>query len=302
MPRDSKSLKPRTKLQSFYQLTKPGIVYGNAMHILATALFAAAASGFKPIPIAGTLVGVSLIIASACVVNCIMDRFADAKMDRTKKRPLPRGEVSVRAAIVYSLILAAIGVVVILYTANWVVLAAALACHLTYTALYGFVKRRSWVSTMVGTIPGTLPAVAGYAAIDPTMPLAAWLLALLILVWQLPHFYALALYRRDDYAKSGFPMISVVKSRRTVTNHIIVTALLYGVIATSLLLYAPIHEVPGIILFGSAAAWVAYVLTAKQRGSDAWARKVFGTSLYMPIAILVAGIVALALSVVYNVQ
>lgn len=295
MPKDSKHTTPRTRVQSFYQLAKPGIVYGNAMHILATALFAAAASGMNWLAVAGALVGVSLVIGSACVVNCIMDRFADAKMERTKHRPLPRGEVSVRAAVWYAILLAAVGVVVIALTTNWVVMTAALACHFTYTVVYGYVKRHSWVSTMVGTIPGTLPAVAGYAAIDPTMPLGAWLLALLILVWQLPHFYALSLYRRDDYAKSGFPMISVVKSRKTVTTHIIVTALLYGVVATSLLLYAPIHVVPGGILFGSAAAWVVYVLVAKQRGSDAWARKVFGTSLYMPMAILLAGITAVAL-------
>ena len=295
MRRDSKHNTPRTRAQSFYQLAKPGIVYGNAMHILAAALFAAAASGFSWLPIAGALVGVSLVIASACVVNCITDRFADAKMERTKNRPLPRGELSVRAAVWYALILAAAGVAVIVLTTNWVVLAAALACHVTYTVVYGYAKRRSWVGTMVGTIPGTLPAVAGYAAIDPTMPLGAWLLALLILVWQLPHFYALSMYRRDDYAKSGFPMISVVKSRETVTKHIIITALLYGVVATAILLYAPIHAVPGMILFGSAAAWVVYVLTAKQRGSDTWARKVFGTSLYMPMAILLAGITAVAL-------
>lgn len=297
MPKDSSAKPaPRTRIQSFYQLAKPGIVYGNAMHILATALFAAASSGFDWLAIGGALVGVSLVIASACVVNCVTDRVADAKMERTKYRPLPRGEVSVRAAVIYAVLLAAVGAAVILLTSNWVVLVAALACHFTYTVVYGYVKRRSWVSTMVGTIPGTLPAIAGYAAIDPSLPLAAWLLALLILVWQLPHFYALSLYRRDDYAKSGFPMISVVKSRETVTKHIIVTALLYGVAATLLLLYTPIHFVPGAILFGSAVAWVVYVLTAKQRGSDPWARNVFGTSLYMPIAILLAGIAAVALA------
>ncbi len=295
MARASKPYVPRSRFASYYQLAKPGIVYGNAMHILAMALFASAASGFRLLPILGTLVGVSLVIGSACVVNCIMDRAADAKMDRTKNRPMPRGEVSVRAAIWYAAILAAVGLAVLAYTTNWVVIAAAVTCHLTYTALYGYVKRRSWVCTMVGTIPGTMPAIAGYAAIDPSMPLGAWLLAALILVWQLPHFYALSLYRRDDYAKSGFPMISVVKSRQTVTTHIIVTALLYGVIATALLLYSPIHIVPGGILFGSAIAWVIYVLVARGRSSDAWARQVFGTSLYMPIAILLAGIVAVVL-------
>lgn len=124
MPRASKHT-PRTRVESYYQLTKPGIVYGNAMHILATALFASAASGFQLVPMVGALIGVSLVIASACVINCIMDRFDDAKMERTKYRPLPRGEVSVRAAVVYAMVLAALGTTVILYTSNWVVLVAA---------------------------------------------------------------------------------------------------------------------------------------------------------------------------------
>lgn len=290
-----KAFKPRSRAQSFYQLAKPGIVYGNAMHILALSLFASAESGFNWLAVAGALVGVSLVIASACVVNCITDRFADAKMDRTKNRPLPRGEVSLRAAIVYAVLLALAGVVVILATTNWVVLVAALACHITYTVVYGYVKRRSWLSTIVGTIPGMLPAVAGYGAIDPTMPLAAWLLASLILIWQLPHFYALSLYRRDDYAKSGFPMISVVKSRQIVTRHIMATALLYGVVAAAVLVYGSINFVSAAVLYGSAAVWVIYISMLPKRGSDPWARKVFGTSLYMPIAMLIASIAAVAL-------
>lgn len=272
------------------------------MHFIAAALFASAYSGFAPVATIAGLVGVALIIASACVVNCITDRHIDAKMDRTKNRPLPSGEVSVRGAIIYAAVLCAAGVLTIILFSNLVVLICALVCHVTYTMLYGYVKRHSWVSTMVGTIPGALPVLAGYAAVDPSLPPVAWLLTLVILLWQLPHFYGLALYRGTDYAKSGLPLISVVKSRETVTRHILVTAVLYVAAAAVLFRYMPGLLVAGGVMLAAAVAWVSYVIVAKGRGSDAWARKVFGTSLYMPIAFLVASIVAVVMSGLFSIQ
>ena len=285
----------RPLIGSYYRLTKPGIVYGNALHILACALFAWAFTDFVPLAMLGGIVGTSLVIASACVVNCISDRYIDAKMDRTKKRPLPSGEISVRAAIIFAIILGLVGCAVLLFLTNVVTLVCALVCHVTYTALYAYVKRHSWTSTMVGTIPGAMPALAGYAAVDPSLPLEAWLLALIVLVWQLPHFYALSLYRRDDYAKSGLPLISVVKPRSFVAKHLFVTAVLYVVVAGLAFVMLPGNLLAGGVMFASALVWVVYVLSAKSRGTDAWARKVFGTSLYMPIAILVSSVLAVAM-------
>lgn len=286
----------RATINSYYRLTKPGIVYGNALHILACALFATAFTGFMPLAIVGGIVGTSLVIASACVVNCISDRFIDAKMERTKKRPLPSGELTVRAAIIFAGILGLVGCGVLLLLTNVVTLVCALICHVTYTALYAYVKRHSWTSTMVGTIPGAMPALAGYASVDPSLPLEAWLLALVVLVWQLPHFYALSLYRRDDYAKSGLPLISVVKPRAFVVQQLIVTAVLYAVVAGIAFRFLPGNPLAGGVMFVSAVVWVLYVIFAKNRGTDAWARKVFGTSLYMPIAILVSSVLAVAMA------
>ena len=285
----------RATINSYYRLTKPGIVYGNALHILACALFAMAFTAFMPLAILGGIVGTSLVIASACVVNCISDRFIDAKMERTKKRPLPSGELTVRAAIIFAGILGLVGCGVLLLLTNVVTLVCALICHVTYTALYAYVKRHSWTSTMVGTIPGAMPALAGYASVDPSLPLEAWLLALAVLVWQLPHFYALSLYRRDDYAKSGLPLISVVKPRAFVVQQLIVTAVLYAVVAGIAFRFLPGNPLAGGVMFVSAVVWVLYVILAKNRGTDAWARKVFGTSLYMPIAILISSVLAVAM-------
>lgn len=284
-------------ISSYYRLAKPGIVYGNSMHFVAAALFASAIHGFNVPSTIGGLIGMGLIIASACVVNCITDREIDAKMERTKKRPLPRGEVSVRGAVVYAVVLALVGAALIVWLSNLVVLACALACHLTYTVLYGYVKRHSWTSTIVGTIPGALPVLAGYAAVNPSLPFEAWLLTLLILVWQLPHFYGLAVFRRDDYAKSGLPLLSVVKPRAVVVQHIVVTVLLYVVAALLLVVYLPVAvRLAAVPVLAGALWWAWFVLFAKERGSDAWARKVFGKSLVLSLVFAASGVIAVAIT------
>lgn len=289
-------------IQSYYRLAKPGIVYGNTIHLIAAGLFAMSLNGIRPVPLLGATVGVALIIASACVVNCITDRFVDSKMDRTKRRPLPAGEVSVRGAVVYAIVLGMLGAGITLFVANAITLLLAVLCHVTYTVVYAYAKRHTWLSTMVGTVPGALPALAGYAAIDPSLPPAAWALTLMILLWQLPHFYGLALYRRDDYAKSGLPLISVVKPRSLVVQHTLVTAILYALAATLAYLYVRTHWLAGVVLVVSAYVWVVYVLLTPGRGTDAWARKVFGTSLYMPIFFVLAGVIAVAMKLLGTVQ
>lgn len=282
------------KIQSYYKLAKPGIVYGNAMHTLACALFAWALAGPDWQALFGVLVGSSLVIASACVVNCITDRNIDAKMERTRKRPLPQKAVSLQGAIVYAIVLGVIGFIVLSIFTNWLAVACMVICHVSYTVVYAWAKRHTWLSTIVGTIPGAMPAVAGYAAIDPSMPAVAWVLGLVVLVWQLPHFYALSLYRRDDYAKTGMPLISVVKSREFVVGNIFVTAIMYAIAVAVLFSMQPeIYWASGLMLV-AALGWVSSIFVAKNKGSDSWARRVFGTSLYMPISILLAGIIAVA--------
>jgi protoheme IX farnesyltransferase len=242
------------------------------------------------------MVGLALIIGSACVINCIMDRGLDAKMERTKKRPLPMKKISIQNAVIYGTILFVLGSIVLLALVNVIAWVWAVVGFVTYTALYGYVKRHSWTGTMVGTIPGATPVLVGYAAVDPTLPVSAWLLFIALLFWQLPHFYALALYRKDDYAKSGLPMMTVIKSREFVMKHIIATAILYVVATISLVVFSPLPKAATGLFAAAATAWVCVILLAKQRGTDAWARKTFGTSLYMPMVMLASGVVAVAVA------
>ena len=293
-----------SSIKSYYRLAKPGIIYGNSMHFLAAALFASALSGTHIVSLIAGLVGTALIIGSACVVNCISDRHLDALMERTKNRPLPSGEVTVHGAVIYAIILLALGAGVIVWLSNLTVLGLSLLCWFTYTVVYGYVKRHSWMGTMVGTIPGALPVLAGYAVVDPTLPATAWTLTLAILVWQLPHFYGLSLYRRDDYAKSRLPMLSVVKPRKVVMQHITATVLLYFVAVVAVYLSMPTlatRIAAGVMLLG-AAWWAAFILRGKDKGSDKWARAVFGKSLVLSIVFALAGIIAVAITLVFTVQ
>lgn len=283
-------------IRNYYWLAKPGIVYGNVTNAFACALFAWALTPGSALAVIWMMVGLALIIGSACVINCIMDRGLDAKMERTKKRPLPMKKISVRNATVYGVILFVVGSIVLLTLVNAITWIWAAVGFITYTALYGYVKRHSWTGTMVGTIPGATPVLVGFAAVDPTLPVSAWLLFTALLFWQLPHFYALALYRKDDYAKSGLPMMTVVKPREFVMKHIIVTAMLYALATISLVAFSPLPKVATGLFAAAATAWVCVILLAKQRGTDAWARKTFGTSLYMPMVMLAAGVVAVAVA------
>lgn len=283
-------------IKNYYRLTKPGIVYGNVLHGLAAALLAWSLIRGPWWEIAWVSVGLALIVASACVINCIMDRHLDAKMERTKKRPLPMHQISVRNAVIYSIVLLAVGAGVLWCFTNIVALIAALIGHVTYTAVYGYAKRHSWTGTMVGTIPGAMPILAGYAAVDPTLPATAWILWVVVLLWQLPHFYALSLYRKDDYAKSGLPMMSVVKPRKMVMQHITWTAILYVLPLIVLIYVSPLSMAATLPMSVAALLWVYVILFAKERGSDPWARKVFGTSLYLPMVMVLSGVIAVALS------
>lgn len=282
--------------KNYYRLTKPGIVYGNVLHALACALLAWSLTRGPLWEILWVSVGLALIVASACVINCIMDRGLDAKMERTKKRPLPQHKISVRSAVIYAAVLLIVGAVVLWYFTNVVALIAALIGHVMYTAVYGYTKRHSWMGTMVGTIPGAMPVFVGYAAVDPSLPATAWLLWVAVLLWQLPHFYALSLYRKDDYAKSGLPMMSVVKPRKMVMQHITVTAVMYVLPVIALVYVSPLPMASTLLMVIAALMWVYVILFAKGRGSDPWARKVFGTSLILPIVMVVSGVIAVALT------
>ena len=177
--------------------------------------------------VAVATLGIWLLAGAAFAVNSLIEQHIDAKMARTRMRPLPRGELSPAQALLFSGLIGGIGMWVLYTFVNpltmWLTFATFVGYAVVYTVL---LKPYTPQNIVIGGMSGAMPPVLGWAAITGTAPAEAWLLALIIFVWTPPHFWALALYRLDDYRKSGLPMLPVTHGERLTRLHI----LLYTVV------------------------------------------------------------------------
>lgn len=197
-------------IRTYYMLTKPGIIAGNLLTALGG--FALGARGHWNLALlCFTVLGLGLVIAAACVCNNAIDRKADAKMHRTKNRALAKGLISVKAALLYAVLLLLAGAFLLQTKTNLYALSFALLGFVFYVGLYSFSKYRSTSGTLIGSIAGAIPPVVGYCAAAPSLNLGALLLFSWLFCWQMPHFYAIAMYRCQEYAAAGIPVLPVVK-------------------------------------------------------------------------------------------
>ncbi|MCM0588766.1 MAG: heme o synthase [Gloeotrichia echinulata IR180] len=226
-------------IQSYYQLTKPRII---PLLLITTAgsMWIAAKGEVDPLLLLVTLTGGTLAAASAQTINCIYDRDIDYEMERTRHRPMPSGKIQPREALIFAIVLAVLSFTILAVFAN--ILAALLAFSgiVFYILVYThWLKRHSTQNIVIGGAAGAIPALVGWAAVTGTLSWAAWLIFAIVFVWTPPHFWALALMIRDDYAKVGIPMLPVIVGD-TATVRQIWYYTLVTVIATLLLVF-PLH-------------------------------------------------------------
>ncbi|HLG90862.1 MAG TPA: protoheme IX farnesyltransferase, partial [Candidatus Saccharimonadales bacterium] len=196
-------------IRIYFSLTKPERTLTNVITALAGFLFASefVLGKWLYLWMAVYLIGgLTLIIASANVLNNYADKELDQKMARTRKRALPSGQVSARASIVYAAVLGLLGFWLLLYT-NWLTVGIIAAAYFWYVAVYGYAKRHTVYSTLIGTAPGAASIVAGYTAYTGKLDLAALILFLMMVGWQMVHFYAIAIYRQKDYKAAAVPIL-----------------------------------------------------------------------------------------------
>ncbi|HSX44651.1 MAG TPA: heme o synthase [Candidatus Saccharimonadales bacterium] len=209
-----------SKFKTYLSLTKPGIIRGNLM--LATAGFLLASkSQIDWGNLATVLVSIMLIIASACVFNNFIDREIDKKMARTQKRALVNGLVSGRNALIYASILGLAGLIILAKYTNGLTFLAGTIGFVDYVVIYGLAKRRSTLSTLIGSISGAMPLVAGYLAVTNHFNAVVIVLFLIMVFWQMAHFFAIAIYRYDDYKAAGLPVLPVKKTIKSAKQQII---------------------------------------------------------------------------------
>lgn len=274
----------KTTLKTYYRLTKPGIVYGNAFTAIAGFLLGVR-NGFSFVGFVGTIAGICLIIACGCVLNNMLDRKIDAKMARTAKRGIVTGAVSVRAAALYAAALGLIGFSLLAVSSNALTVWLGVFALIAYVVLYGAAKRYSGFGTAVGSISGALPPVAGYTAASGHFDLGAWVLLLLLVIWQMPHFYAIAIFRRSDYKAAGIPLLSVRKGNLVTRRRIMIYLVLF--VFTVPLLYW-LHYAGVVYLIAALALALGWLAVAIKEYRDAdvsrWARRVFRYSLLILLA------------------
>lgn len=260
------------------------MLYGNV--ITGVAGFLLAAGYFRQFDVVlfvATIAGMTLVIASACVLNNVFDQDIDRLMERTKTRAVAHGDIHARNATVFSVLLGLFGFAILVLLTNWLVVGIGAVGFVTYVWLYGALsKRRSIHGTLVGSISGAMPILAGYCAVSGRIDAAAVMVFLMLFFWQFPEFYSIAIYRRYEYAAAHVPVMSVVKGVYSTTVQIFVYTVLF-VVSTLLLtpfgytgwVYFAVMLVFG--LYWLRLGWQGLVL----KGTDAWARRMFHTSLMM---------------------
>jgi protoheme IX farnesyltransferase len=268
-----------TRARQLFALTKPRVV----SLIVFTAIIGMflAVPGIPPArPVLFGTIGIALVAGAAAAINCLVEQNIDKLMRRTSWRPLPRGELTSRQTLVFAGIFGALGLSVLYRFVNpltmWLTLATFVGYAVIYTVL---LKPATPQNIVIGGASGAMPPVLGWAAVTGDVPAQALLLFLIIFVWTPPHFWSLALYRRDDYANARLPMLPVTHGIRYTQVMIV----LYTVALTAVTLLPYAVRMSGPLYLASAIAlggvFIGYAVRLRRSYSDRLARATFRYSI-----------------------
>ena len=228
---------------------------------------------------AGT-VGIWLLAAAAFAVNCLIEQEIDARMLRTARRGTARGTISNLQVIILSALLGGLGMLVLYTLVNPLTMWLTFATFVGYAIIYTIIlKPLTPQNIVIGGLSGAMPPALGWATIANAVPAEAWVLVLIIFIWTPPHFWALALYRNNDYAKSGLPMLPVTHGKQFTRLHILLYS--FVLFAATLLPYVVrmsglVYLVAAIILSG---LFISYAWRLYKEYSDELSRKLFRFSI-----------------------
>ena len=276
-------------LKHFIQITKPGIIFGNVLSV-AGGFFLASKGHVDFALFLVAMIGTSLVVASGCVFNNCIDRDIDLKMERTKNRVLVQGLVSLKLALVYATVLGVVGVGLLYFKANPLAALCAVIGFVIYVGFYSlYLKRKSVHGTLVGSLSGAMPPVIGYVAVSNSFDLAALTLLVMFSLWQMPHSYAIAIFRFNDYLAASIPVLPVKRGIRVAKLHILIYILAF-LVATLMLTFC---GAAGLNYLAVAAAMGMYWLYMawsgyKAKDDTVWARTLFVFSIFTITALSVA--------------
>ncbi|HVS58546.1 MAG TPA: heme o synthase [Candidatus Saccharimonadales bacterium] len=271
-------------IERYYSLTKPGVMYGNVITAVAGLLLGV--GHFRTYDVGlwvALIVGMTLVIASACVLNNVLDQDIDRIMERTKGRAVAAGAIPGAHATIFSIVLGVVGIAVLALWVNWLVVGIGVFGFVVYVWLYGaFSKRKSIHGTLVGSISGAMPILGGYCAVSGRIDAAAILVFLVLFFWQFPEFYSIAIYRKKEYAAANVPVMTVVKGIKNTTIQIFVYTGLFVIASVLLTPFGYTGWTYFSIMLVLGAYWINMAWNGlKTDDSDTWARRMFHFSLVM---------------------
>ena len=277
-------------LKEYYRLAKPGIVYGNLLTTVAAYLYACRWD-IAPTVFLAMIFGLGLVIGSACVFNNFLDRDIDLKMKRTKSRAIATGVISTERGLVYGTLLGLAGFALLLLFVSVLSSFIALVGFVVYVFAYTLLKRTTPWATEVGSISGAVPIVVGYTAVTNQFDATALMLFVILMLWQMPHFYAIAMSHADEYAAAGIPVLPLKKGTRETKRRMLLFIVLFAIAVFALTLfgyagysYLVVVEVAALVWFWRGTRGIVE--------DESWPRKLF----FMSLIVLVVFSVMLSLA------
>lgn len=276
-------------LSSYYAVLKPERTLANVLTTAAGFLLASAWEVDMSLLLA-TLAGTSLIVASACAVNNATDRGIDAKMPRTQKRALVAKTVPLKNVLLLAIIFGAVGFGLLIAYVNWLTVIIGLVGYIDYVVLYAWTKRHTVHSTLVGTISGSAPLVAGYVAVTNRIDTTVLLLGLVMVFWQMAHFFAIAVYRTDDYRAANLPVFAVIRGQTQTKQRIMLYIVMFAACLPLLVIIGGLSTLVLIVLLPLTIRWMWLGFSPAAANNLQWGRQMFASSL--SVLLLFCGLLA----------
>ena len=264
-------------IKRYLLVTKPGIIFGNLIAVIG-GFFLAAQGQVDWSLLLATVTGLVLVVASGCTLNNCIDRDIDSKMERTRKRVTVTGIISTKAAAAHGAVLGVAGFWLLYRWTNPIALAFAGFGFFIYVVVYSlYMKRHSMYGTLVGSLSGAVPPVVGYCAVTGTFDTNAAILLLMFALWQMPHSYAIAIYRFKDYQAAGIPVLPVVHGIDKAKHHIVLYILAFALVTLLLEFGGCVGYGYLLVACATSLWWLWMALSGYKPATDnrVWARKVF---------------------------
>jgi protoheme IX farnesyltransferase len=267
---------------------KPGIVLGNLITLMAGFMLASKGSIDLAL-LLYTILGLCAIMASGCIFNNYIDRHIDSKMERTRNRALASGAVKSFNALLFAALLGACGGIILLLGTNVLTFLIAVLGFIVYVCLYSLWKCHTIHGTAIGAVAGAVPPLVGYVAVSGKLDAGAMIFFGMMLLWQMPHFFAIAIRHFDDYAKAGIPVLPLVKGIARAKSHMLIYVVLFVFVAMLLTVFEYTGYVYLTLTLILGVRWLLICMQGfKTTNDQQWATEMFRFSLVTIVCLSIA--------------